>query len=69
MYQKYLKRLFDIITSLSLIVILFPLMVLIFFSVYFFIGFPIFTQKRPGLNNKIFVIYKFKIIFLNLNLL
>jgi len=62
MYRRYFKRLFDIITSLSLIIILFPLMALIFFSVYFFIGFPIFTQRRPGMNNKIFTIYKFKTI-------
>ena len=60
MYQKYFKRLFDIIASLSLIIILFPLMALIFFLVYFFIGFPIFTQKRPGLNRNIFNIYKFR---------
>ena len=60
MYRKYFKRLFDIITSLSLIIILFPLMALIFFLVYFFIGFPIFTQKRPGLNRNIFNIYKFR---------
>jgi undecaprenyl phosphate N,N'-diacetylbacillosamine 1-phosphate transferase len=63
MYQKYLKRSFDIITSFSLIIVLFPLMTLIFFLVYFFIGFPIFFQKRPGLNNKIFVIYKFKTLY------
>jgi undecaprenyl phosphate N,N'-diacetylbacillosamine 1-phosphate transferase len=27
------------------------------------IGFPIFKQKRPGLNNKIFTIYKFKTLY------
>lgn len=63
MYQKYFKRLFDIITSFSLIIVLFPLMTLIFFLVYLYIGFPIFIQKRPGLNNKIFVIYKFKTLY------
>ena len=35
-------------------------MALIFFLIYFFIGFPIFTQKRPGLNRNIFNIYKFR---------
>ncbi len=35
-------------------------MVLIFFIVWIFIGFPIFIQKRPGLYNKTFTIYKFK---------
>ena len=63
MYQKYFKRLFDIIFSLILILILIPIMVLIFFLVWIFIGFPIFTQKRPGLNNKIFTLYKFKTLY------
>ena len=58
MYQKYFKRLFDIIFSLSLVLFLFPVMVLIFLLVWLTIGFPIFTQKRPGLNNKIFTLYK-----------
>ena len=35
-------------------------MVLLFFLVWFYIGFPIFLQKRPGINNKIFTLYKFK---------
>ena len=63
MYYKYLKRLFDIFFSSILIVVLFPLMILIFFFVWFIIGFPIFRQKRPGLNNKIFIIYKFKTLY------
>jgi undecaprenyl phosphate N,N'-diacetylbacillosamine 1-phosphate transferase len=63
MYQKYYKRLFDIIFSLVMILFLFPLMILIFFLVWTFIGFPIFSQKRPGLNNKIFTLYKFKTLY------
>lgn len=63
MYRKYFKRLFDIIFSIILIFLLFPVMVFLFFLVWVFIGFPIFTQKRPGLNNKIFVIYKFKTLY------
>ena len=60
MYQKYFKRFFDIILSLILIIILFPIIILLFFLIWFMIGFPIFIQKRPGLNNKIFTLYKFK---------
>ena len=63
MYQKYFKKLFDIILSLSLIISLFPVMVLIFFLVWITIGFPIFRQKRPGLNSKVFTLYKFKTLY------
>mgnify|MGYP000846958895 CR=1 FL=1 len=63
MYQKYFKRLLDIIFSLILLFFSFPFMILIFFLVWTFIGFPIFTQKRPGLNEKIFTLYKFKTLF------
>jgi len=63
MYYRYFKRLIDIILSLALLVILFPLMVLIFFIVWHRIGSPIFYQNRPGLNNKIFKIYKFKTLY------
>ena len=63
MYQKYFKRPFDIIFSLILIALLFPFMALFFFLIWFFIGFPIFKQKRPGLNNKIFTLYKFKTLY------
>ena len=63
MYQKYFKRLFDIILSSVLIIFLFPSMILIFFLVWIFIGFPLFFQKRPGLNNKIFTLYKFKTLY------
>lgn len=38
-------------------------MILIFILVWIFIGYPIFTQIRPGLNNKLFTIYKFKTLY------
>jgi undecaprenyl phosphate N,N'-diacetylbacillosamine 1-phosphate transferase len=63
MYLKYFKRILDIIFSLSLIIFLFPVMILIFFLVWIMIGFPIFKQKRPGLNNKIFTLFKFKTLY------
>ena len=52
MYQKYFKRVLDILFSLVLIILLFPLIVLIFFIVWLAIGFPIFIQKRPYENQK-----------------
>ena len=63
MYKKYFKRLFDLILSLFLIILFLPVMFLIFFLVWYFIGFPIFKHKRPGLNNKIFSVYKFKTLY------
>ena len=63
MYSKYFKRLFDIIFSLVLIILLFPIMLLIFFLVWCVIGYPIFFFFFPGLNNKIFTIYKFKTLY------
>lgn len=63
MYRSYFKRLFDLILSVSLILFLFPIMILIFFFVWFLIGFPIFVQKRPGLHNKVFKFYKFKTLY------
>jgi len=63
MYKKYFKRIFDFILSLNLIIFLFPFMIFIFFLVWIVIGFPIFKQKRPGLNTKIFTLYKFKTLY------
>ena len=63
MYKNYIKRIIDITLSVSLIIILLPIMIIIFFIVWIRIGFPIFLQKRPGLNNKIFTLYKFKSLY------
>ncbi len=63
MYQKFFKRLFDIVLSLLLLSLLLPFMILIFFIIWFFVGFPIFKQKRPGLKGKIFTLYKFKTLY------
>ena len=63
MYQKFFKRLLDIFLSLILLLLSLPFMALIFFLIWFFIGFPIFKQKRPGLNGEIFTLYKFKTLY------
>jgi undecaprenyl phosphate N,N'-diacetylbacillosamine 1-phosphate transferase len=63
MYQKYFKRFLDVILSLILIIFFSPVMILLFFVIWFIIGFPIFKQKRPGLKNKIFTLYKFKTLY------
>lgn len=38
-------------------------MFIIFFFIWWLIGFPIFVQNRPGLNGKIFKFYKFKTLY------
>ncbi|MFQ7110034.1 MAG: sugar transferase [Anaerovoracaceae bacterium] len=60
-YDKYIKRAIDFLLSLIAIVILSPVMVAIAVLVAVKLGRPvIFKQSRPGLNGKIFTIYKFR---------
>ena len=63
MYRKFFKRILDVVLSLILIIFFSPIMIIVFFLVWVKIGFPIFIQKRPGLNNKIFKMYKFKTLY------
>ena len=61
MYKRFIKRLLDIILSLLGIIILSPLLLLLYIFVLIFMGFPaIFKQARPGKNEKIFHLYKFR---------
>lgn len=56
-----MKRLFDFILSLSALITLLPVTVIVAVLVRFKLGSPIlFSQERPGLNGKIFKIYKFR---------
>ncbi len=61
MYKFYLKRIVEFILSLSGLIVLMPIYLLIMFLVRANLGSPIFfKQERPGLNKKIFHIYKFR---------
>ena len=61
MYKKYFKRLLDIVLSGLALIILSPAMLIIAFLVRINLGSPvIFRQKRPGKDEKIFVMYKFR---------
>ena len=61
MYRKYIKRILDFILSLIALVILSPIILVIAILVRIELGSPvIFKQKRPGLNEKIFTLYKFR---------
>lgn len=61
MYRAFFKRFLDILGSVFLITLTFPIMLATGIFIYFKISKDvIFTQARPGLNAKIFKIYKFK---------
>lgn len=61
MYEKYIKRILDFILSLISIIILMPVMIVIYILVRIKLGKPvIFKQERPGRNEEIFTLYKFR---------
>ena len=61
MYKKFFKRFFDIILSLIAIILLSPIYLILSLLVLIFMGWPIFfKQPRPGKNEKIFNMYKFR---------
>jgi len=60
-YKRYFKRSMDFILSLIAIIVLSPVMLAVAILVKIKLGSPvIFKQKRPGLNEKIFTLYKFR---------
>ena len=60
-YRKYIKRPIDIMLPLCAIIVLSPMMLAVAFLIRSKLGRPvIFKQKRPGLNGKIFTLYKFR---------
>ena len=60
-YEKYIKRMLDILLSLSAIIILSPLPLILSVLVRVKLGKPIlFKQERPGKNEKIFTLCKFR---------
>lgn len=60
-YDKYVKRSIDFILSLVAIIILSPVLAVTAVLVALKLGRPIiFKQERPGLNEKIFIMYKFR---------
>lgn len=61
MYKKYLKRFLDIVLSACSLIILSPIfIILIIVGAFFMRGNPFFTQERPGKNEKIFKLIKFR---------
>lgn len=61
MYRLFFKRFLDFILSLLAIIILSPVYLIVALLVRIKLGSPvIFTQERPGKNENIFKIYKFR---------
>ena len=61
MYRKYIKRILDFIFALIGIIITSPILLILYILVLIFMGFPaIFKQERPGKDEKIFKLYKFR---------
>ena len=63
-YLSLEKRVFDLIISLSILILILPLLLLIGAVIFLISGWPIFyIQKRYGLNKKAFKIIKFRTMY------
>lgn len=61
MYRRFFKRFFDILLSACALVVLSPVLLVVAVLVRIKLGSPvIFCQERPGKNEKIFKMYKFR---------
>jgi lipopolysaccharide/colanic/teichoic acid biosynthesis glycosyltransferase len=61
MYKKYFKRILDIVLSLILLGFFWPMLLIVAILVRIKLGSPvIFKQERPGLNEKVFTLMKFR---------
>lgn len=60
-YEKFIKRPQDLFLSISALIVLSPILLIVAILVRTKLGSPIiFTQDRPGKNEKIFKMYKFR---------
>ena len=60
-YEKFIKRPQDFLCALAAIIVLSPVMLITAILVRTKLGSPvIFKQERPGLNGKVFMLYKFR---------
>lgn len=61
MYRKFFKRFFDIVLSLTALIVLSPVLLVVAVLVRVKLGSPvIFRQERPGKDERIFRLYKFR---------
>ena len=60
-YERFVKRPLDCVLSIIALIVLSPIMLITAVLVRLKLGSPVlFTQERPGLNERIFKIYKFR---------
>lgn len=60
-YETYIKRPLDVVCALAALFLFSPVILIVAVLVKIKLGSPvIFTQERPGLNEKIFKLYKFR---------
>ena len=61
MYQKFIKRVLDIMVSLTALIVLSPVLLIVAVLVRTKLGSPvIFHQDRPGYHEKVFRLCKFR---------
>ena len=61
LYQRFGKRLFDLLVTVPLLILLSPLMLIVGLCSRLFMGKPsLFRQVRPGFREQPFTIYKFR---------
>ena len=61
MYKKFFKRIFDVSSSLFVLILLSPMLIWLTYRIRKNLGSPVlFTQIRPGKDNKLFRLYKFR---------
>lgn len=60
-YEKYVKRSFDFACGMLALIVFWPIYLIVAILVRTKLGSPVlFTQDRPGMNEKIFKLYKFR---------
>jgi lipopolysaccharide/colanic/teichoic acid biosynthesis glycosyltransferase len=60
-YKRFIKRFIDIVAASLVFILFLPILILAAVILYFSLNeSPIFVQQRPGLNGKVFRLFKFK---------